>query len=153
VNRVLVIGVGGAGKTTLARPLADHLGCELVALDRIAWKDSRRVGDADAARELQPLLAAERWVVDGTLIDLLREQVAPHADEIVWVDTPLPVAVGRLLRRGPRFLPAAAHVAFAGPLVRRRAERLLQHFEQFARCTRLRNRAEAEAWLAASLLQ
>jgi adenylate kinase family enzyme len=148
VNRVLVLGVGGAGKTTLARPLADHLGCDLVALDQIAWRDARRLDDAEVVRDLQPRLVADRWVVDGTLMDLLGEHVAPHADHIVWVDTPLRVAASRLVRRGRRFWPAAAHVAVAGPLVRRRAARLLRANEGRAVCTRLRTSAAADAWLS-----
>ena len=151
MNRVLVIGVGGAGKTTLAQPLADHLGCELIALDGIAWKDARRVDDAEVVRELEPRLAADRWVLDGTLMDLLDEHVAPHADTIVWVDTPLRVAATRLVRRGRQFYAAAAHVALAGQLVRRRAARLVAHHRPHAECIRLRTPSDADDWLATAL--
>jgi adenylate kinase family enzyme len=151
VKRVLVIGVGGAGKTTIATPLAEHVGGELVALDRIAWKDARRVDDADVVRALGPRLAAERWVVDGTLMDLLDEHVAPLADHVVWVDTPLRVAAHRLVRRGRPFYPAALHVTFAGPLVRRRAARLLEDHRPHAACVRLRTPADANGWLAAAM--
>jgi cytidylate kinase len=151
VKRVLVLGVGGAGKTTIARPLADALRAELVALDQIAWREAKRVDDVEVVAELERRLAAERWVVDGTLMDLLDEHVAPHADHILWVDPPLRVAVRRLVRRGRRFLPAAAHVASAGPLVRRRAARLLAHHRDHATCERVRTAVEADAWLAAAV--
>ena len=151
MKRVLIVGVGGAGKTTLARPLAAHLEAAEVPLDSIAWKDAKRQDDARVVAELERRLAADRWVVDGTLIGLLGDHVAPFADTIVWVDTPLRVAALRTLRRGLGWLPAAVFNGVGGVLVRRRAARLLAANEGRATCVRLRTTADADRWLASAL--
>ena len=151
MNRVLIVGVGGAGKTTIAEPLAAHLGTDVVPLDSIAWKDAKRVDDVDVAAELERRLRVDRWVVDGTLIGLLGEHVAPRADTIVWVDTPVAIAAFRTLRRGIGWIPAATYNGLAGPLVRRRARQLLAAYEGRATCVRLRTTGQADAWLASAL--
>jgi adenylate kinase family enzyme len=38
VDRVLIVGCGGAGKTTMARRLASITGLPLVHLDRVYWR-------------------------------------------------------------------------------------------------------------------
>ena len=38
MKRVLVIGSGGAGKSTLARRLGERLGLEVVHLDALYWQ-------------------------------------------------------------------------------------------------------------------
>ena len=151
MKRVLIIGVGGAGKTTIARPLASHLGAVEVPLDSIAWRDAKRLDDAEVVAELERRLVADRWVVDGTLMGLLGEHVAPHADTIVWVDTRLSVAAARTLRRGVGWLPASTYNGAAGPLVRRRAARLLREHADHATCVRLRTPSAAARWLAEAL--
>jgi len=38
VQRILVIGCGGAGKSTLAREIASRTGLPLIHLDELHWK-------------------------------------------------------------------------------------------------------------------
>jgi adenylate kinase family enzyme len=38
MKRVLVVGSGGAGKSTLARRLGGRLGVEVIHLDRFYWR-------------------------------------------------------------------------------------------------------------------
>jgi adenylate kinase family enzyme len=37
MKRILIIGCGGAGKSTLARQLGDKLGLPVVHLDKLFW--------------------------------------------------------------------------------------------------------------------
>ncbi|HJP33228.1 MAG: AAA family ATPase [Candidatus Latescibacteria bacterium] len=55
MNRVVIIGPGGAGKSTLARQLGERLGIEVVHLDRVFW----RPGWVRVPREEQQQLLQE----------------------------------------------------------------------------------------------
>jgi adenylate kinase family enzyme len=153
IERVVIVGTGGAGKTTLARALADHIGGEVVALDTIAWKQRRRVPDDVAAAELcQRLEELDRWVVDGTLPDLLSRTAVPLADQVIWLDTPRGIAARRVLRRGAAWLPAAVHIVVFGGRVGRQAARLLgSPAVEGRRAVRLSSTAEIDAWLSSQL--
>lgn len=103
MNRVSVIGTSGSGKSTLAHRLADVLSLPCVELDAIHWRqgdwtplpqDEFREAVAEAVRK-------ERWVVEGGY-SAVRALVWERADTVVWLDYPLPVTFGRLLRRTAR---------------------------------------------------
>ena len=59
--------------------------------------------DALRAR-VQPVLAGDGWVIDGTYQHKLGDLVLAAADEIVWLDLPSRVWLPRLLRRTLRRL-------------------------------------------------
>ena len=66
MERVLVIGPCGAGKSTAAVELGAVLGLPVHHLDRLHW----RAGWVESSREeletaLAPILAGERWLIDG----------------------------------------------------------------------------------------
>src|SRR4051812_22129729 len=66
MRRVLVIGSGGAGKSTFARSLAERLGLPLIHLDALYWRPGWvETPKEEWAREVRRLLSADRWVMDG----------------------------------------------------------------------------------------
>ena len=96
MQRILVIGNGGAGKSTLARALSQRLDLPCVELDALYWGPgwTPRLPDdfpADVARAA----AGERWVIEGNY-GSVRALLWPRADTIVWLDYTLP----RVLWRG-----------------------------------------------------
>jgi adenylate kinase family enzyme len=144
------MGIGGAGKTSLAQPLADRIQADYIALDKIAWSKARRVPDAAVTEALGVLLRAERWVIDGTLVDLLARTAIPLADHVIWIDTPRFLAARRILRRGAKWGPAAARVCLEAGGIRRRARRVLRSAaSQGGTCVRLSSPSEVDSWLAA----
>jgi adenylate kinase family enzyme len=102
MERVLVFGRGGAGKSTMARHLAGTTGLPLVELDREFWNDALDVMPLDEWRARQRVLAApDRWIMDGDLGSY--DDVAPRmarTDTVVIVDLPLAVCAWRAWRRG-----------------------------------------------------
>jgi len=66
VERVAVVGSGGAGKSTLAREIGQRTGLPVTHLDREFWSPGWVESPKDEWRARQEeLVAHERWVLDG----------------------------------------------------------------------------------------
>lgn len=66
MNRIAVVGSGGAGKSTFSRELSQITGLPLVHLDRHYWKPGWIETPLEEWRVLQSeLIAGDNWIVDG----------------------------------------------------------------------------------------
>ncbi|MFD0200205.1 MULTISPECIES: adenylate kinase [Saccharothrix] len=100
VRRIVVLGVSGAGKTTLARRLARVVDGPHVELDAIQHGPDWSMPPPDEFRaRLAEAAEGPAWVVDGNLAALTADVLWHRADLIVWLDLPLWVALPRLARR------------------------------------------------------
>ena len=100
VQRVLVVGNTGAGKSTLASTLADRLGVPHVEMDALWWQAGWTASDPGLFRErLRAATATDRWVACGNYHSHAFDVVWPRADTIVWLDLPLAIVLARLVRR------------------------------------------------------
>jgi adenylate kinase family enzyme len=104
VRRVAVTAsASGNGKTTVGRALAERLGVAFVELDGLVhgpgWAET---SDEELRRLLEPILAGERWVVDGGYRRKIGDLVLAQADTVVWLDLPVHVWLPRLVRRTVR---------------------------------------------------
>lgn len=104
MRRVAVIAsASGNGKTTVGRALAARLGVPCVELDALVhgpgWVETP---DDELRTQVEPLLARDGWVVDGTYQRKLGDLVVRNADLVVWLDLPVWVWLPRLLRRTMR---------------------------------------------------
>jgi adenylate kinase family enzyme len=102
VQRVAVVGPGGAGKTVFADRLSRQLGCPVVHLDRIFYGDSWQPRPrAEAVADLERAIAGGRWVVDGNFLDAGDSRFA-RADAVVFLDLPRALCVWRIVWRRVR---------------------------------------------------
>lgn len=99
MQRIVVVGTTGTGKTILAQELSKRLGIPHVELDALYWEPHWIEPTVEVFREkVSRAVSGEAWVVDGNY-SKVRDLVWPRADTIVWLDLSLPVILRRLARR------------------------------------------------------
>ena len=102
LNRVLVIGGCGSGKTRFAKRLAAASGLPLTHLDVLYWTGNWETVPREVFDErLAAVLARERWIIDGNYSRTMERRMQ-RADTVFWFDFPgivcLRGAVGRTIR-------------------------------------------------------
>ena len=102
-RNVLVLGCGGAGKSTLASDMGRRFSLPVVHLDRIWWRSgwvncSEEEFDALLAREL----AKPAWVMDGNYLRTLAVRLQA-ADAAVLYDLPAEVCLQSVYARAKRY--------------------------------------------------
>lgn len=96
----MIASASGNRKTTLGRELAGRLVVPFVEMDALVHGPNWVETPDDELRSIvEPILAGEGWVVDGTYRGKLGDLVLRSADVVVWLDQPLHVWLPRLLRR------------------------------------------------------
>lgn len=86
MKRLIIIGCGGAGKTTLAKKLHQILLLPLIHLDYHYWQSGwREPTKAQWESIVQNLIAGECWIMDGNYGGTLDLRAA-KADTIIFLD-------------------------------------------------------------------
>ncbi|HEY3607969.1 MAG TPA: DNA topology modulation protein FlaR [Pseudonocardiaceae bacterium] len=101
MKRVVILGRGGAGKSTLAARLGAALTLPVIELDKHFWAADLTPTSKDQWAETQRQLAdGERWILDGDLgpYDVLHVRLQA-ADTVIVLDYPLWRCAWRALRR------------------------------------------------------
>jgi adenylate kinase family enzyme len=106
-KRIVLLGCGGAGKTTLARRLGERSGAPVICLDAL-WRPEWGRGEVERFRTmLVEAHAADAWISDGNFALATFDIRLPQADLVVWLDRSRLVCAWRAL--GRVFRPGEAH--------------------------------------------
>lgn len=86
MERILIIGCGGAGKSTLARQLGEKLTLPVVHLDKLFWKpgwveETQEEFDRKLALELKK----PAWIMDGNFNRTMPQRLE-KCDTIIYLD-------------------------------------------------------------------
>jgi adenylate kinase family enzyme len=164
MRRVLVIGSGGAGKSTFARRLGELLGLEVIHLDALYWRAGWVETPKEVWRErVAELVGREAWVLDGNYSGTLELRLAA-CDTVVFLDLPRATCVWRILKRAliyrgvarpdmARGCPERVTADFVRWVwnyparTRPKVLKLLAEHAEGRRVFRLRSRAEVEEFL------
>ena len=66
MRKILVIGSGGAGKSTFAKRLGTHLKIKVIHLDALYWKPGWvETPKAEWLKRVEELLKEGSWIMDG----------------------------------------------------------------------------------------
>lgn len=98
-RRWLVVGSGGAGKSTLARALGERLGLPVIHLDREFWRPGWvETPEAEWRARVQTLVQGDAWVMDGNYGGTVELRL-PRAQAVVFLDLPAWRCLARVVRR------------------------------------------------------
>lgn len=101
-DRILVYGVTGSGKTTIASQIAERTGLPWHSVDDLTWNPGWvPVPEEEQRRRIAAICAGERWILD-TAYGPWRDDVLARTEMIVALDYPRWLSLSRLARRTVR---------------------------------------------------
>ena len=99
MNKVLVIGSPGAGKSTFARRLRDLTGLPLYYLDRLWHKPDKTTVPREAFdAALRDILKRDQWIIDGNYRRTLEPRLKA-SDTVFFLDYPVEVCLAGAAER------------------------------------------------------
>ncbi len=99
MKRILIIGSGGAGKSTFARRLHEATNIELIHLDKLHWKPNWGEPSKDEwQKAVESLLKKDAWVMDGNFGGTMDIRMAA-CDTVIFFDLPRALCVWQAFKR------------------------------------------------------
>lgn len=93
MNKAIVIGCPGGGKSTFARALAERTGLPLHYLDMFFWNADKTTVPRELFRaRLAEILEKEEWIIDGNYISTMEARLE-KCDTVFFLDYPLEVCL------------------------------------------------------------
>ena len=101
MKRVLILGRGASGKSTLAKRLGAVTGLPIIELDKIFWRPGLIAMPREQWVAMQEqLVAGDRWIIEGDLGPYDDVEVRLRAaDTIIFLDFSLARCAWRAIRR------------------------------------------------------
>lgn len=99
MQKVVVIGCPGSGKSTFARKLHEKTGIPLHYLDMIWWReDKTTVTQEEFDVKLAKILNEDSWIIDGNYLRTLKRRIC-ECDTVFFLDMPAKLCVHGIKER------------------------------------------------------
>ncbi len=103
MQRVLVIGTNGAGKTTFSRKLSEITGLPLVHIDRLYWRGNWETTPREEyLASLSAEAEKESWIIDGNGLSIIEDRLR-RADTVFWLELPSLKCVINVVKREMKY--------------------------------------------------
>ncbi|MBO6262461.1 MAG: adenylate kinase [Bacilli bacterium] len=99
MDRILVIGCPGAGKTYFAKALSKIIGIPVIHMDNLYWnKDKTSISEEELENKLLPYLKEDKWIIDGNYHDTLKQRLE-YATDVFFLNMPRETCIEGILER------------------------------------------------------
>lgn len=84
MKKILILGICGSGKTTLAESLGKKLGLEVIKLDKYFWKPGwRKTPKTEWLKTVRELTNKESWIIEGNYCESLDMRICAADTTII----------------------------------------------------------------------
>ncbi|MBM7688701.1 hypothetical protein BCR24_08795 [Enterococcus ureilyticus] len=103
MNKIMIVGPVGSGKTTFAKQLSAKIAVPYYELDNLIWNrhpsGDKPYSEEESSKKLQVILTNDRWIIEGTTTKDWIKAAIDSADTIFLLLPPYSTRVYRIVSR------------------------------------------------------
>ena len=93
MERVIIIGCPGSGKSTFGRKLSSVTGLPLYHLDMLYWNEDRTTVSREVfTKRLREVMNNSKWIIDGNYFNSMEMRIK-ECDTVFFLDYPTEVCI------------------------------------------------------------